>query len=257
VDFCQRIAAIFPDGSCPPLITLCKGLIPKSLRLPTDAVGEILPGCPVAVLSGPTNALEVAMHMPTAAVLASANMGNWQLRTMQGAIHSDRFRLYRSRDVRGVELGGCLKNPYAIGMGIAEAIGIGDNGRAALFTRMLDEMIRIGIALGGRRETFFGLSGMGDFLATAVGRWSRNRSFGERIGRGELPEQILNEGRLTVEGYNAVAGFHGLCRDLGIKSPILDEIYSIVYLGKSPPISFRTLMERNFCEESSDSTLVH
>jgi glycerol-3-phosphate dehydrogenase (NAD(P)+) len=241
-EFCQRIAAVSLAGRTPPpLITLCKGLIPETLRLPLLEVEELLPGWATAVLSGPTHALDVARGLPTSAVLASRSD---HLLELQSWIHSPQFRLYRTDDVRGVELAGCLKNPYAIGMGIASAQNPGDNGRAALFTRMLWEMARIGEALGGRRETFFGLSGLGDFLATAEGRWSRNRSFGERIGRGESAEKILAAEKITVEGYRAAAGFHGICHGRSISCPILDEICAILHGGRSPQDSFSALVHR-------------
>ncbi|MDR2030614.1 MAG: NAD(P)H-dependent glycerol-3-phosphate dehydrogenase [Puniceicoccales bacterium] len=252
VEFCRRVADLqLPPDNRPTLVTLCKGLIPETLRLPLSAVEEQLPGWKVAVLSGPTHARDVAIGQPAAAVLASSH-GDGLLAALQSAIHSSEFRLYRTDDVRGVELGGCLKNPYAIGMGMASTQGFGDNGHAALFTRMLWEMARIGDALGGRRETFFGLSGLGDFLATANGRWSRNRSLGERIGLGEDPAKILETEKITVEGYRATAGFWNICHSRAIPCPILDEIYAVLYHGKSLGDSFLSLVQRDMREGEAD-----
>ncbi|MDR1456610.1 MAG: NAD(P)-dependent glycerol-3-phosphate dehydrogenase [Puniceicoccales bacterium] len=231
IEFCQRVREVFPraDSSKKPFfITLCKGLVPDSLRLPLSVVREILPNFPCGVLSGPTHALDVAQGLPTAAVLA-AKAPVEIIQCAQRAICGPNFRIYMSADTTGVELGGCLKNPYAIGIGLAAGINYGDNGRAALLTRMMAELERIGVALGGTRETFYGLSGLGDLFATAGGQWSRNRMFGERVGCGESPEAIIQSQNSVVEGYGSAKHFHEICRMKNIHAPILDEIYAVLY----------------------------
>jgi glycerol-3-phosphate dehydrogenase (NAD(P)+) len=244
VEFCQRVRGAFsPTDSAPKpfLITLCKGLVPDSLRLPLSVVREILPTFPCGVFSGPTHALDVAQGLPTAAVLAAkapVEMVQWA----QAAIGASNFRVYMSADTTGVELGGCLKNPYAIGIGLAAGINYGDNGRAALLTRMMAELVRIGVALGGTRETFYGLSGLGDLFATANGRWSRNRMFGERVGHGESPEAIIKSQKSVVEGYGSAKHFYEICRAKNLHTPILDEIYSVLYENGRVDCAFQSFM---------------
>jgi glycerol-3-phosphate dehydrogenase (NAD(P)+) len=249
-EFCQRVAAVeFGAGERRPiLVTLCKGIIPGSNRLPLAEVEARLPDFECGLLSGPTNAQDVALGKPTAAVFASKITGE-RLRRVQEWMNSRNFRIYSSDDGVGVGLGGCLKNPYAIGMGFAHAIGCGDNGRAALLTRMMVELARIGTSLGGKRETFYGLSGLGDLLATAEGKWSRNRSFGERIGNGEDPETVMASSSTTVEGYHSTQIFHGWCHGKSIPCPILDGIHAILYEKKPLESIIHSLLERDLGEE--------
>jgi glycerol-3-phosphate dehydrogenase (NAD(P)+) len=249
LEFCRRIReATLGFSRLPPLITLCKGLVPESLQFPTVAIQSLLPQFEIGVLSGPTHAGDVALGKPTAAVIATA-MDRERACRLQAWISSPSFRVYRTADVTGVELGGALKNPYAIGLGIAEKFAGSDNGWAALLTRMVAELARIGVSLGGQRETFYGLSGLGDLIATGNGRWSRNRTFGERIARGEKPEAILSDGKLTVEGYGATKGFHELCRRKKIPAPVLGGIYGILYEDRPPEDIRSALMGRSLREE--------
>jgi glycerol-3-phosphate dehydrogenase (NAD(P)+) len=244
-EFCCRIAdAIGRAESCPPIISLCKGLVPETQQLPSDAIATLLPaGCCIGALSGPTYARDVALGKPTAAVLAFAE-DSAIAHNLQELISSPNFRAYRTTDLRGVELGGALKNPYAIGMGIAEHFADSDNGLAALLTRMLTELARIGVALGGRHETFYGLSGLGDLVATGFGEWSRNRKFGVRIGLGENADDLILGGT-TVEGYGAAKGFQKICMKNDISAPILDGICSIIFEQRQPEDILHALMCRN------------
>lgn len=248
-EFCQRIGEIpFGRAKKPLVVTLCKGFVPETFDLPTSIVQKLLPTFDVAVLSGPTHALDVAKGKPTAAVLASC-IEEERLEKFQEAINSSQFRIYRSADLLGVELGGCLKNPYAIGMGFAAALDYGDNGRAALLTRMMTELARIGTALGGKNKTFYGLSGLGDLLATAQGTWSRNRQFGERIARGESVEAIFRAQKVVVEGYRATKGFYDICRRHNIECPIMTTIYKILYGECGTDTILVNLMERELKAE--------
>jgi glycerol-3-phosphate dehydrogenase (NAD(P)+) len=214
---------------CPLLLSLCKGIQSENLGITADLVGRILPGVEYGVLAGPTNAMEIALGMNAAMVLASTSKGIYKI---QEALNSHQIRIYSSVDVRGVELGGCLKNVYAIGSGICDGLKLGDNGRAAYLTRSLREMVAIGTALGGQRETFYGLSGFGDFIATCTGRWSRNRTFGEKIGGGERVDAILSSQKSVVEGYRTARSLSILCEKIGVDAPILSEIHAVLYLGK-------------------------
>jgi glycerol-3-phosphate dehydrogenase (NAD(P)+) len=249
-EFCQRLAAVKFEQSekRPLLVTLSKGIVPGTNRLPLDDVETRLPEFECGLLSGPTYAHDVALGKPTAAVFAS-QIPEERIHWAQASMNSKNFRIYSSKDVVGVELGGCLKNPYAIGMGFAHAIGCGDNGRAALLTRMMVELARIGTALGGKRETFYGLSGLGDLLATAEGKWSRNRSFGERIGKGENPKTALSSSSTIVEGYHSSKIFYEWCHKESIPCPILDGIHAILYEKKPLESIIHSLLERDLGEE--------
>jgi glycerol-3-phosphate dehydrogenase (NAD(P)+) len=251
VEFCRKIAAAADSEKKPPLITLCKGFVPETRQLPLQTVAKILPTFSCGTLSGPTYARDVALGLPTAAVLAAA-VDKMKLKQLQAMVNGPKFRVYRTDDVLGVELGGSLKNPYAIGIGIAERFVGSENGRAALFTRTMAELVRIGVALGGKAKTFYGLSGLGDLVATGSGDWSRNRTFGLRIGRGERAAAIIAAEKTTVEGYRATDGFHSICAEKGIRCPILDGIWGILY-GDVPPAEIgNALMVGELREECDD-----
>ncbi len=196
-------------------------------------------GAGVVVLSGPSHAEEVARGVPTAVVVAGKNAG-----IAQKVFMNERFRVYTHDDVIGVELGGALKNVIAIAAGCCDGIGFGDNTKAALCTRGLAEMARLGVALGARRETFFGLSGVGDLIVTAFSRHSRNRGFGERLGRGETPEQIAASTKTVAEGVRTAKSAWQLAQQCGVDVPISREVYSILYEGKPPAQAVRDLMSR-------------
>ncbi|MDR1413788.1 MAG: NAD(P)-dependent glycerol-3-phosphate dehydrogenase [Puniceicoccales bacterium] len=216
----------------PILISLCKGIQNENLEVASDLIERILPNFEYGVLAGPTNAREIAEGGHAAMVLASKS---GKIYEMQKAFNSERIRIYSSADVKGAELGGCLKNVYAIGAGICDGLHLGDNAKAAYLTRSLREMISIGVALGGQAETFYGLSGFGDFIATCMGEWSRNRTFGERIASGESVDEIFASQKAAVEGYKTAKAFHLMCEKLEIEAPIMAELHSVLFLEK--PIS--------------------
>lgn len=233
----------------PVFISLVKGLEQHTLLRPSQVIGERLPGRAYGVLSGPNNAGGIARRLPAAAVLATTLNGDAACQ-VQAALSSDVFRVYRSEDVVGVELGGILKNVYAIGAGICDGMEFGDNARASYLTRALQEMIRIGNAAGGRPETFLGLSGLGDLIATAHGKWSRNRAFGEALTRqGETVQGYLAASSSAVEGYRAAACLMELVKSKGVSAPILAEIYGILYSGSSPSQGVSSLMRRMLTTE--------
>ena len=230
-------------------LALCKGLEPKTFKLPHEVMREELgEEASIGYLSGPTYARDVAEGKP-AAVVVTASGDQTFLEQVQTALSSDTLRAYRSNDLPGVGLGGCLKNIYAIAAGIGDGHGLGDNARAALLTRSLNEMVELGESLGGRRETFYGLSGFGDMIATCTGDWSRNRTLGLRIGAGEDAAAIVSGQRSVVEGYIATDCFHSLCREKNLEAPILSQIRAILYEGKPTMEVLTELMSRDLKAE--------
>lgn len=243
-----RDSLAFEAENPPAILSLAKGLESKSLKLPHEVLEEVLPGFACYALSGPNFAREVACGLPTAAVLAGT-CHSPQLERLQQVISSRHFRVYTTDDIAGVELGGCLKNVYAIGSGICHGLGLGDNARAALMTRSLSEMVQLIPPLEGRVETVYGLSGIGDLVATCYGESSRNRDFGWKIGEGASIESILNDSSATVEGYYACANFHQLFKAHDIQGPILEQLYAVLYRGTQPREALAALMSRNLKPE--------
>lgn len=230
------------------VVSLAKGLELETHLRPAEVIAQVLPDVPVGSLTGPTNAAEVAQGLPAAMVLA-ANAPADLLEAVQVEISGASLRVYLSHDVAGAEFGGCLKNIYAIAAGICDGLKLGDNTSAAMLTRALAEMVRVGEALGAQRDTFYGLSGFGDLIATCHGEWSRNRQFGEQVGAGASIEEIMANRKTVVEGYKTAASFYGLCRDRGIEAPILAEVYQTLYEGKAPAQALRDLMLRELKRE--------
>jgi glycerol-3-phosphate dehydrogenase (NAD(P)+) len=216
-------------GNLPILISLCKGIQSENLEVASDIIEKLLPNFEYGVLAGPTNAKEIAEGKNAAMVLATKSKKIYEI---QGAFNSEKIRIYSSGDVKGTELGGCLKNVYAIGSGICDGVAMGDNARAAYLTRSLRELVSVGVAFGGQSETFYGLSGLGDFIATCTGAWSRNRTFGERIGKGEAVEEIFSTQKTAVEGYRTTRALHLACQKAGVDAPIIDAIHSVLYLHR-------------------------
>ncbi|MCG8525332.1 MAG: NAD(P)-dependent glycerol-3-phosphate dehydrogenase [Opitutales bacterium] len=231
------------------IVALCKGLDPTTRRLPITLIEEELPGFPCGILSGPTFASQVATSQPTAMVFASRSKDK-ALKDFQEASSGSNLRIYTSSDVEGVSLGGCLKNVYAIASGICDGLGFTDNTKAALLTRSLAEMVRIGKTLGGEMETFFGLSGFGDLVLTCNGQESRNRTFGELFAKGESIQSLIEDKGMTVEGYWTCKSFHDICLKKGIEAPILDQIYRVLYEDQNIPDALVALMGRDLKQEA-------
>ncbi|HEX3581841.1 MAG TPA: NAD(P)H-dependent glycerol-3-phosphate dehydrogenase, partial [Thermoanaerobaculia bacterium] len=200
-------------------------------------------------LSGPTFAVESAKGLPTAAVIASADVATAQ--RIQQVLSSPTFRMYHSEDVTGVELAGSLKNVIAIAAGVLEGLGLGYNTMAALITRGLHEITRLGTALGGRPETFAGLAGMGDLVLTCTGALSRNRSLGVALGRGRTLQEILSETREVAEGVKTSKSAKELAERHGIEMPITTEMYRVLYEGESPRDALQRLMTRSLKAEAA------
>ncbi|HEX6086257.1 MAG TPA: NAD(P)H-dependent glycerol-3-phosphate dehydrogenase, partial [Thermoanaerobaculia bacterium] len=202
-----------------------------------------------AVLSGPTFAIETARGIPSVAVVASRDLEFAQ--QMQHAISSPSFRLYHSADVTGVELAGSLKNVIAIAAGVLEGLGLGANTNAALITRGLREMTRLGIVLGGTLETFAGLAGMGDLVLTCTGALSRNRTVGVQLGQGRTLEDILRDAKFVAEGIKTTKSAQQLAERHHIEMPITREMHRVLYEGESPRDGIQRLMTRALKSEGA------
>lgn len=230
------------------LISLSKGLELRTHLRPSEIVASVLPAYAVGSLTGPTNAGEVSRGLPAAMVLGMTRV-DASVASLQAELSGPSLRVYTSTDLPGVEFGGSLKNIYAIAAGCSDGLRLGDNAKAALMTRALAEMVRLGVALGAQRETFYGLSGFGDLVATCAGSWSRNRGFGEQLGRGRSAADLQSESRFVVEGYRTTESFYGLCRERGIDAPILTEVYRVLYENKTPAAALAALMSRDLKKE--------
>jgi glycerol-3-phosphate dehydrogenase (NAD(P)+) len=214
-----------------PVVTVTKGIEYDTGLTMSGVLAETAPRARVVALSGPTLALEVARGIPTAIVAAGVDI---EVTTqVQGLFHRPTFRVYTSVDRLGVELGGALKNVMAIAAGGCDGLGFGDNSKAALITRSIAEMRRLGTACGAQSETFSGLSGLGDLTVTCFSRLSRNRGFGERLGSGEKVADILADMVSVAEGYPTARAAFRLARNLKISTPIIDEVYSMLYENKN------------------------
>ena len=226
------------------LVNVAKGIEENSWLRISEMVSEFLPQAPYVVLSGPSHAEEVARNVPTAVVAASKNLADAEF--VQKTFMNKYFRVYTSTDVVSVELGGALKNVIAIAAGILDGMCLGDNPKAALMTRGIAEVGRLGEALGGSALTFSGLSGIGDLIVTCCSGHSRNRHVGEELGRGKTLDVILKEMDMVVaEGVRTSIGAYTLARRTGVETPIIDEIYNVVHNDASALEAVARLMSRS------------
>lgn len=232
------------------LISVTKGIEFDSGLTMCGVLEQLAPAAAIAALSGPSFAIEVARDIPTAVVAAST--GAAAATQVQQLFAHPAFRVYTSEDRLGVELGGALKNVIAIAAGINDGLGFGDNSKAALVTRAIVEMRRLGEACGAQGETFTGLSGLGDLMVTCFSRHSRNRGFGERVGRGERPEEIVQKMQAVAEGYPTARSAYQLAKKLHVQTPVINEVYDMLYQGKDASRSVRDLMTRDLKAESEE-----
>ncbi|MBI3886491.1 MAG: NAD(P)-dependent glycerol-3-phosphate dehydrogenase [Opitutae bacterium] len=248
--WCEQMRAVLHDTARLQLfLSLVKGLEVGTHLRPSEVMAQMLPGMNVGTVTGPTNAAEVAQGLPAAMVLASLRTEDF-VGEVQAAMSGQSLRIYTSDDLPGAEFGACLKNIYAVASGFNDGLKLGDNSKAALITRAVAEMVRVGVALGAKPETFYGLSGIGDLMATCNGPWSRNREFGQKIGEG-IPVADLLAGRKTVvEGHRTTKALYELCRQKGITAPILAETHAILYENKKPADALRALMTRELKSET-------
>ncbi len=234
-------------GATPPLVSVSKGLEPDTLDTMTQILEEVLPSCPAVTLSGPSFAKEVYEQQPTAVVAAATD--TMAAKTTQRVFSTSYFRVYTSTDVLGVQLGGAVKNVVAIAAGMIDGLGLGHNPRAALITRGLAEMTRLGEALGANPMTFAGLAGMGDLILTATGHLSRNRSLGVALGKGRSLAEVLAKQLTVVEGVNAALVAVDLGARAGVELPIASEVEQILFEDKKPQQAIQDLMERELKAE--------
>lgn len=231
-----------------PLVSLSKGLENQTFQRPSEIVHQILGTRQVAILSGPSHAEEVSRGQPTSLVVAGRDIS--LLSWIQQTFRSDSFRVYTNLDPVGVELSGALKNVIGIAAGISVGLGYGDNTRAALMTRGLVEMTRFGVACGAEPATFAGLAGMGDLITTCVSQHGRNRLVGERLGKGETLEQILQSMTMVAEGVWTARSVHERASQMGIEMPIVSEVYRVLYEKKDPKQAVHDLMLRHLRGEN-------
>lgn len=226
-----------------PVVSVTKGIEYDSGMTMSRVLESCVGHADIAALSGPTFALEVARGHPCAIVAGGRALALAE--RAQTLFHRPEFRVYTTPDLTGVELGGALKNVIAIAAGVGDGLGLGDSSKAALVTRALSEMRRLGIRCGAQPETFAGLSGLGDLTVTCFSHLSRNRKFGERLGRGETPEQVLATSTSVAEGYPTARSAYQLARKMQVETPIIDEVYAMLYEGKDLRDSLRDLTTRS------------
>lgn len=225
-----------------------KGVEPQTLRLLHEVAAELIGEKPTAVISGPSFAGEVAKGLPTAVTVASSSLEHAE--KVAGYLHSDCFRAYTSDDMIGLEVGGAAKNVMAIGAGIADGLGFGANTRAALITRGLAEIMRLGMALGGKRETLMGLGGMGDLVLTCTDDQSRNRRMGLALARGLSIDEAKKEIGQEVEGVMTAQAIYDKARKLGVEMPITEQVYRVLYQNLNPKEAVQNLLGRRKRQET-------
>lgn len=228
------------------LVSVAKGIENKSLMTMSQMLKDEIPSLEssqIGVLSGPSHAEEVAQRIPTAVVAASTDAGT--SKSIQGAFITSYFRVYGSTDILGVEMGGAFKNVIAIGAGIIDGVKFGDNTKAAIMTRGIAEISRLGIAMGAQPETFAGLSGMGDLIVTCMSRHSRNRYVGEQIGAGKTLKQVLKSMKMVAEGVETSRSASMLAAKNSVETPITTEVFKILFEDKDPVKATTDLMTRD------------
>jgi glycerol-3-phosphate dehydrogenase (NAD(P)+) len=241
---CQQLVPYISDQMV--IINCAKGLETETQLRLSEVIAQVIPKTyhsQITVLSGPSHAEEVSRDIPTTVVISGFDLGTMQ--SVQSLMFAPRFRVYTNPDLIGVEFGGALKNIIAIGAGISDGLGFGDNTKAALITRGLAEITRLGTKLGANPSTFSGLTGLGDLVVTCTSRHSRNRAFGEKIGKKESVQQALDEIGMVVEGVKTTKAAYELAQCLQVEMPITDQIYQVIYQNKSPMQAVSDLMMRD------------
>ena len=239
-DILTEARPFLPDGV--PVISLSKGVEQQTLKRMTEVVAEVAPGRPIGVLTGPNLAREIVAGQPAASVVATTDEGLSE--QLQQMLSTDAFRVYTNPDLVGCEVAGALKNVMAIASGMADGMGFGDNTRAALITRGLAELTRLGVALGGEPLTFSGLAGMGDLVATCISRQSRNRYVGEELGKGRTIEEITAEMNMVAEGVKTSRAVVDLAARVGVEMPIAEQVVAVLYEGRKAAEIIPALMRR-------------
>lgn len=232
------------------IVNVAKGIEENTLMTLSQIIEQEIPQADVAVLSGPSHAEEVGRGLPTTIVVGAKSKKTAEY--IQNLFMSEVFRVYTSPDILGMELGGALKNVVALAAGIADGLGYGDNTKAALITRGITEISRLGTAMGGRAETFSGLTGIGDLIVTCASMHSRNRRAGILIGQGKTYEEAMEEVKMVVEGVYSAKAAMGLAKKYNIQLPIIEQVNKVLFEGKSPEQAVKDLMLRDKKIEVSD-----
>ncbi len=232
-----------------PIVVATKGIEDGTLALMSEVAEEVLPNNPIVAISGPSFAAEVASRQPTAVVVASVD--NAVARDTQRLFSSDYFRAYSQTDICGVEIGGSIKNVMAVATGIADGLGLGFNARAALITRGLAEMTRLGVARGAKASTFAGLAGLGDLVLTCTGSLSRNRSVGLEIGQGRPLNEVLKTRDTVAEGVVTTRSARALAQREGVEMPIVETVYRVLFEGQPARDAIGELMSRELKAENA------
>lgn len=232
------------------IVNVAKGIEEQSLLTLSQVIEEEIPQAEIAVLSGPSHAEEVGRGIPTTIVVGARKKKTAE--NLQNIFMSDVFRVYISPDVLGIELGAALKNVVALAAGMADGLGYGDNTKAALITRGIAEISRLGIAMGGRKETFSGLSGMGDLIVTCASMHSRNRRAGILIGQGKTMKEAMDEVKMVVEGVYSAKAAMGLSKKYGVAMPIIEQVNQILFENKPAAEAVKDLMLRDKKIENSE-----
>ena len=248
-----KIMAPYIDGTeeHPQIIVNCsKGIEEDTLMVMSDVILDEIPGCQVCVMSGPSHAEEVGKGMPTSIVVGAFDKDT--ARFVQNVFMSSVFRVYISPDMQGIEIGAALKNVIALAAGIADGYGLGDNAKAALITRGIAEIGRLGMAMGGKFETFSGLSGIGDLIVTCASMHSRNRRAGILIGQGKSTQEAMDEVKMVVEGVYSAKAARLLAEKYEVEMPIVTVVNQVLFEGKTPEEALNDLMIRDKKIESSN-----
>jgi glycerol-3-phosphate dehydrogenase (NAD(P)+) len=245
-EYLRSVAERFRGADFDNVISATKGIENDTLKRPSEILGEYFPGSMISVISGPSISYEVARRHPTTVVLAGEDGCTEKVRDL---LMNGRFRVYTSEDVTGVELGGALKNVIAIAAGISDGLGFGTNSKAAILTRGLAEITRLGVSMGADSGTFRGLSGLGDLATTCISSHSRNRWFGEQIGKGRGAKEVLEGTEMVVEGALTCRSAYELSKREKVDMPIINSVYKVLYEGRSPQQEVEQLMNRDPKEE--------
>jgi len=232
----------FSESDRSVFLSCTKGIEHRSGKRMSEILRECFPGNPIAALSGPNLAIEVSRELPTATVLACTEPE--RAAELQEFLGTRRFRIYTGEELAGIELGGALKNIFAIAAGAGDGLDLGDNSKAALVTRAVAEMVRLGVRMGGDPCTFYGLSGAGDLVATCFSRHSRNRRVGEELARGRSLQEITSSMGTVAEGIPTTKSAYECARRLGVDTPIIDQVYALLYEGKAPLQAMEDLLGR-------------
>ena len=244
----KKASEFIPKGQR--IVNVAKGIENDTLMTLRDIICEEMPGMDVSVLSGPSHAEEVSIGMPTTVVVGSTSKET--AKYVQKIFMNDRFRVYTSPDILGIELGGALKNVIALAAGVSDGLGCGDNTKAALMTRGIAEITRLGVAMGGKPETFSGLSGIGDLIVTCTSMHSRNRRAGILIGQGKTMQEAMDEVQMVVEGVYSAKAALALSKKYNVSMPLVQETNQVLFGGKTAAEALKDLMLRDRTIESEN-----